>query len=216
MAIHVDTPTPLDSCPGRDRWEAFRGEPYFVFVDESFNRFFELDSRFGYFCHTALGIPQSRYEALQRLIQPVFNDYQQLTSPNATEFKHADFKRIAFADRLDLATRLAATLRENGAIVGAFYTPTASYILEKARWILVGEANALPDDMAALFAQASAQLREGDPRRTGQNRQLVDTAKPTFHRRPRLVRCYFGLSSVRKSVWTLVRQLRGPHLSTCA
>jgi hypothetical protein len=54
------------------------------------------------------------------------------------------------------------------------------------------------------------------PRRTGQNRQLVDTAKPTFHRRPRLVRFYFGLSSVRKSVWTLVRQLRGPHLSTCA
>ena len=163
MAIHVDTPAPLDSCPGRDRWEGFRGEPYFVFVDESFNRFFELDSRFGYFCHAALGIPQSRYEAVRRLIQPVFNDYQQLTSLRATEFKHADFKRIAFTHRLGLATRLAATLRDNGAIVGAFYTPTASYILEKARWILVGEADALPDDMAALFAQASAQLREGDP-----------------------------------------------------
>jgi hypothetical protein len=27
---------------------------------------------------------------------------------------------------------------------------------------------------------------------------------------------YFVPSSVRKSVWTLVRQLRGPHLSTCA
>ena len=27
---------------------------------------------------------------------------------------------------------------------------------------------------------------------------------------------YFVVSSVRKSVWTLVRQLRGPHLSTCA
>ena len=29
-------------------------------------------------------------------------------------------------------------------------------------------------------------------------------------------RFYFVASSVRKSVWTLVRQLRGPHLSTCA
>lgn len=27
---------------------------------------------------------------------------------------------------------------------------------------------------------------------------------------------YFVASSVRKSVWTLVRQLRGPHLRTCA
>jgi hypothetical protein len=27
---------------------------------------------------------------------------------------------------------------------------------------------------------------------------------------------YFVPSSMRKSVWTFVRQLRGPHLSTCA
>jgi len=27
---------------------------------------------------------------------------------------------------------------------------------------------------------------------------------------------YFEVSSVRKSVWTFVRQLLGPHLSTCA
>jgi len=27
---------------------------------------------------------------------------------------------------------------------------------------------------------------------------------------------YFAASSVRKSVWTFVRQLFGPHLSTCA
>jgi hypothetical protein len=27
---------------------------------------------------------------------------------------------------------------------------------------------------------------------------------------------YFAASSGRKSVWTFVRQLRGPHLSTCA
>ena len=32
----------------------------------------------------------------------------------------------------------------------------------------------------------------------------------------RVERFYFVPSSVRKSVWTLVRQLRGPHLRTCA
>ena len=37
-----------------------------------------------------------------------------------------------------------------------------------------------------------------------------------FMRRPRRVMFYFGASSVRKSVCTLVRQLRGPHLSTWA
>jgi Acyltransferase family len=43
---------------------------------------------------------------------------------------------------------------------------------------------------------------------TGQNRQfLPGTETGEF---------YFVASSVRKSVWTLVRQLRGPHLSTCA
>jgi hypothetical protein len=37
-----------------------------------------------------------------------------------------------------------------------------------------------------------------------------------FSRRPRPMEFYFVGSSERKSVCTLVRQLRGPHLSTCA
>jgi hypothetical protein len=53
----------------------------------------------------------------------------------------------------------------------------------------------------------------------------VDTAKPatrgrvkTGHQRwrPRPVEIYFACSSCRKSVWILVRQLRGPHLRTWA
>ena len=53
----------------------------------------------------------------------------------------------------------------------------------------------------------------------------VDSSKPAIcgqpkpaikRRRPRPVEFYFVASSVRKSVCTLVRQLRGPHLSTCA
>jgi hypothetical protein len=42
---------------------------------------------------------------------------------------------------------------------------------------------------------------------TGQNRQFPAAETSEF---------YFVPSSVRKSVWTFVRQLRGPHFSTCA
>ena len=42
---------------------------------------------------------------------------------------------------------------------------------------------------------------------TDQNRPLRATETGEF---------YFERSSTRKSAWTLVRQLRGPHLSTCA
>ena len=41
-----------------------------------------------------------------------------------------------------------------------------------------------------------------------------DVMKPADHASTPMV--YFVTSSVRKSVWTLVRQLRGPHLRTCA
>jgi hypothetical protein len=42
---------------------------------------------------------------------------------------------------------------------------------------------------------------------TGQNRQFLSAETSEF---------YFVPSSVRKSVCTFVRQLRGPHFSTCA
>jgi hypothetical protein len=54
------------------------------------------------------------------------------------------------------------------------------------------------------------------PRWTSENRQLIDGQIRQFLERPRSIKFYFVVSSVRKSVWTLVRQLRGPHLSTCA
>jgi hypothetical protein len=57
----------------------------------------------------------------------------------------------------------------------------------------------------------------GEPRWTAQTPPLIDTANPAISDgRPRLVEFYFVASSGRKSVWTLVRQLRGPHLSTWA
>ena len=46
---------------------------------------------------------------------------------------------------------------------------------------------------------------------------LGGRVKPGHFQRPETgVEFYFTASCVRKSVWTLVRQLRGPHFSTCA
>jgi hypothetical protein len=53
----------------------------------------------------------------------------------------------------------------------------------------------------------------------------VDRSKPTINRylktdnyvpTPETSDFYFACASVRKSVWILVLQLRGPHLRTCA
>ena len=55
-----------------------------------------------------------------------------------------------------------------------------------------------------------------DPRWTVENRQFVDRAKPAISRVAETSEFYFVPSSVRKSVCTFVRQLRGPHLRTWA
>ena len=52
------------------------------------------------------------------------------------------------------------------------------------------------------------------PRWTVENRQFVDRAKPAISGAAETSEFYFVPSSVRKSVCTLVRQLRGPHLRT--
>jgi hypothetical protein len=54
------------------------------------------------------------------------------------------------------------------------------------------------------------------PRWTVENRQFVDRAKPAISGTAETSEFYFVPSSVRKSVCTFVRQLRGPHFSTCA
>ena len=53
------------------------------------------------------------------------------------------------------------------------------------------------------------------PRWTVENRQFVDRPKAAISS-AETSEFYFVPSSVRKSVCTFVRQLRGPHLSTCA
>ena len=70
---------------------------------------------------------------------------------------------------------------------------------------------------AGTVGQASTKwYAPSAPRWTSENRQFVDRAKPAFSPAAETSEFYFVASSVRKSVWTFVRQLRGPHLSTCA
>jgi hypothetical protein len=58
-------------------------------------------------------------------------------------------------------------------------------------------------------------FRKHLPRWTVEKRQFMDRSKPAISA-AETCEFYFVPSSVRKSVCTLVRQLRGPHLSTCA
>ena len=62
-------------------------------------------------------------------------------------------------------------------------------------------------------------LKDRPPRPSvdGSNPAISGHRKPGHIRRPETgVEFYFIGSCSRKDVWTLVRQLRGPHLSTCA
>jgi hypothetical protein len=71
--------------------------------------------------------------------------------------------------------------------------------------------------MTLAFFFAAAFFEIAGPRWTGQNRPLVDTSKPAIPGSGiEASEFYFVPSSVRKSVCTFVRQLRGPHFSTCA
>ncbi len=69
----------------------------------------------------------------------------------------------------------------------------------------------------AISSGSKPSLRTSRPSVDGPNPAIYRRSKSRiFRRRPRLGEFYFVASSVRKSVCTFVRQLRGPHLSTWA
>ena len=71
------------------------------------------------------------------------------------------------------------------------------------------------EDLCSRFDRYLQRLR--GPRWTGENRPLIDTSKPaTTGVATETGKFYFVASSGRKSVWTFVRQLRGPHFRTWA
>ena len=80
------------------------------------------------------------------------------------------------------------------------------------------EERHVPEDDHAVEAVVYKHYQAAEqPRWTAQTPPLIDTSNPAIcGRRPRPWRFYFAASSGRKSVWTLVRQLRGPHLRTWA
>jgi hypothetical protein len=72
-------------------------------------------------------------------------------------------------------------------------------------------------EIRALIVRMATENRSWGPRWTGQNRPLVDTSKPAISgERIKASEFYRTVSPDCKSVWTFVRQLRGPHFSTCA
>src|SRR4051812_12730226 len=101
MGRLLQSPQPLWTAPGFPIWARFAGKKYLVFVDETFNRFFEMDetgSRYGYFAYGGVGVPAEEYESLKDQCVAVFTDYAALVS-GAKEFKHTEFKRLAFPDK---------------------------------------------------------------------------------------------------------------------
>jgi hypothetical protein len=69
-------------------------------------------------------------------------------------------------------------------------------------------------DKRLLVAESDTMFLK--PRWTVQKQQLIDRQNQQFLRPASTSEFYFVPSSGRKSVWTLVRQLLGPHFSTCA
>lgn len=158
MGILIPNPTPLDNCPTLPVWEQRRGQTYFVFIDETFLQFFELNTR-GYFCHAAVGIPEAEYDDVKEEMKPIFERYKELLVPELKELKHTEFKRIPFADRWPLAKRIRDVIHAHGGFISAFYTPANSFLLERLRVDLLDEAEAVPLEHKDLLVKKSEEVR---------------------------------------------------------
>ena len=162
MGLVIGIPQPLRNCPSLPAWERRRGQVYLVFIDETFWRFFELSSQ-GFFCHAAVGLPEAEYDAVLDETRPIFRRYCELLVPQR-EFKHAEFKRIGFEARRSLAKMIHDVLHSHGGFISAFYTPTSSFLLERARvnLLMAGRETSLPTNSerrSELLQGASAEVR---------------------------------------------------------
>lgn len=139
-------------------WERYRGTPYLVFVDESFFEFFSLTARTGYFCHAAVGVPETEYADLSHELRPLREELAALTG--LKELKHSAVRRLEPAVRRDTATRLRDALGKHGAFVAGFFTPVRAFVLEAVRTQLYFDGiPELPDDPTELALQAASELR---------------------------------------------------------
>ena len=87
------------------------------------------------------------------------------------------------------------------------------YRIARARFLPLLGVLGLPSLLYTQTVKPTDEMLADYPRWTVENRQFVDRPKPAISS-AETSEFYFVPSSVRKSVCTFVRQLRGPHLST--
>ena len=162
MGIQIPNPEPLANCPSLPIWLKRAGQTYLVFIDETFLQFFELNTR-GYFCHAAVGIPEGEYANVRDEMQPIFERYKQVLVPELREFKHGEFKRIAFTERWSLAQRIHDVLYAHGAFISGFYTPANSFLLERVRvdFLDVEGVDRVPPDHKNVLTAKAAETKAG-------------------------------------------------------
>lgn len=155
-------PMPLDLCPGRAVWQAFRNCEYIVFLDESFYQFFNFSIPDGNFCHGALGIPEKNYPRLKELMAPSIEEYRRRvreTSGSAPkEVKFTVLRTLPRGFRLSFTRELVKSLVETGGFVAGFYCSTLGIVMERVRTNLIDEADRVPDDSSALYDVARSEL----------------------------------------------------------
>ena len=136
------------------------------------------------------------------------------TGPIDFKFAASYRTRVLVEVKLSNSQRLLAGYRKQlSTYVAAEEPVSATYLVVDVG----GMTNATRKKLLTLGAQQpNAPHIIFVPRWTLQNRPFVDGAKPAISGRPRPVNVYLVASSWRKSEWTLVRQLRGPHRRTCA
>ncbi len=118
----------------------------------------------------------------------------------------AELSRLSIGRNRD--TRIQNQPAQSRALV--YFDPA---LLIRARIDFPSELFAAPGN-SAKYAWAAAIAILGGHLKTGHCSTLQN--RPPRAWRPRPSEFYLRPSSGRKSVCTLVRQLRGPHLSTCA
>jgi hypothetical protein len=156
------SPMPLEIAPGRPIWNQQRGTDYVVFVDESFHGFFGFDNPNGYFCHSAVGIPERNYEAVQRRLGALVTTYEgrarRTLGQLPGEIKFSVLRRMPPRFQARFVREVATALQEHGGFISGFYTPTRGFIMERVREDLLDIADEVPGDSQVLYEAARRDL----------------------------------------------------------
>lgn len=157
-------PTPLETARITRVVERYRGQPYKIFVDESFRSFFGYDRPTGYLCYAAIGVPEEEYTFLKRSMARIFPQYERYVTGDPdvrlTEFKFERFKSLALDQRQDIARQIQRVLSTYGCFVTAFYIRTMGAAMEHLRSDLVGQLAEIPEDYQSLYEEAVRELKE--------------------------------------------------------